>query len=251
TNSDAKLEIFYNHDEFIEDFTTPNDWYKNDKVLASFKNSDVDYYNKLIRNKYWEAHNTFNPDTLIKGDTIIFQSAHVVNDKVIHQNSETAELSEAIKTTLTTKSNHTLHYWQCKNIKNNEPFNVLDPQSMGLYKMLLNKQAQKAKKSKNYQEKQKEWKIFFAFKEFFVDVKYRFASTIHKLQGSTYDTVYIDLISLAQSFEYTKDKDLFYRLIYVSLTRAAKHIKILLPQNDSYIHYEKQRDMLSSMDFDF
>ena len=250
-NSDVQLEIFYNHDEFIEDFTTPHDWYKNDKVLTSFTNKDVDYYNKLIRSKYWQAHNIHNPDTLIQGDKIIFQSAHVVNEKVVHQNSEIVEISEATKRTLTMKSKHVLYYWECKNVKNNEPFNVLDSQSMGLYKILLNKQASKAKQTKNYQEKQQEWKKFFTFKEFFVDVKYTFSSTIHKLQGSTYDTVYIDLVSLAQSFENTKDKDLFYRLIYVALTRAAKHIKILLPQNDSYIHYEKQRDILSNMDFDF
>ena len=136
-------------------------------------------------------------------------------------------------------------------VNNISPFNVLDPQSESLYKMLLSKQATKAKQTKNNQERYNEWKKFFAFKEFFADVKYTFSSTIHKLQGSTYDTVYVDLVSLAQSFEYTKDKDLFYRLIYVALTRAAKHIKILLPQNDSYMHYEKQKDMLVNMDFDF
>jgi len=250
-NSDAKLEIFYNNEDFIEDFTTPEDWYKNDKILTSFKNNDVDYYNKLIRNKYWATQNIYDVDTLRKGDTIIFQSAHVVNEKVIHQNSEIIELSEAIQKTLSIKPNYTLNYWSCKNVRNNEPFNVLDPQSEDLYKMLLNKQASKAKKTKSYEKRKEEWKKFFTFKEFFVDVKYTYSSTIHKLQGSTYDTVYIDLTSLAQSFEYTKDKDLFYRLIYVALTRASKNIKILLPQNNNDMYYEKQKDIISNMNFNF
>ncbi len=37
------------------------------------------------------------------------------------------------------------------------------------------------------------WKKYFRLKDAYANVQYIFASTIHKLQGSTYDTVYIDL----------------------------------------------------------
>jgi ATP-dependent exoDNAse (exonuclease V) alpha subunit len=71
------------------------------------------------------------------------------------------------------------------------------------------------------------WENFFALKEFFADVKYTFASTIHKLQGSTYETVYIDLFALANN-KYI-EMDQLYRLVYVAMTRASKDIKILIP----------------------
>ncbi|MCI0501381.1 MAG: ATP-binding domain-containing protein, partial [Epsilonproteobacteria bacterium] len=60
------------------------------------------------------------------------------------------------------------------------------------------------------------WKLFFQIKELFVDVKYTYASTIHKLQGSTYETIYIDLTDI----ERMHDKDMMYRLLYVAITRA-------------------------------
>lgn len=88
-----------------------------------------------------------------------------------------------------------------------------------------------ARKEKDYKKRKKMWENFFALKEFFADVKYTFASTIHKLQGSTYDTVYIDLFSLSANTYI--DRDQLYRLVYVAMTRAAKDIKILIPAFDS------------------
>ena len=45
--------------------------------------------------------------------------------------------------------------------------------------------AKVARKEKNFKKRKDMWKNFFALKSFFADVKYTFASTIHKLQGST------------------------------------------------------------------
>lgn len=52
--------------------------------------------------------------------------------------------------------------------------------------------------------------------------------TIYKLQGSTYETVYIYLMNL--SYIDKLDKDTLFRLMYVVITRASKNIKILIPQ---------------------
>jgi len=45
--------------------------------------------------------------------------------------------------------------------------------------------AKAARKEKNFKKRKDMWKNFFALKSFFADMKYTFASTIHKLQGST------------------------------------------------------------------
>ena len=64
---------------------------------------------------------------------------------------------------------------------------------------------------------------YFKLRDAFADIQYVFASTIHKLQGSTYNTDYIDLASLINNSRIPVD--LKYRLAYVAITRARKQIK--------------------------
>jgi ATP-dependent exoDNAse (exonuclease V) alpha subunit len=87
--------------------------------------------------------------------------------------------------------------------------------------------AKQARIEKNYKTRKKMWEKFYSIKELFADVKYIYASTIHKLQGSTYESVYIDFYNL--NFLKKLPKEEFYRLFYVAITRASKDVKILIP----------------------
>ena len=123
-----------------------------------------------------------------------------------------------------------IEYWECKDAEGGEGqeiIKIVDPQSLSVFNDKLAKIAQMAKKEKDYKKRKKMWENFFALKEFFADVKYTFASTIHKLQGSTYETVYIDLFGLSNNRYINYDQ--LYRLVYVAITRASKDIKILIP----------------------
>ena len=51
---------------------------------------------------------------------------------------------------------------------------------------------------------------------YYPDLRYTYASTINKAQGSTYDTVYVDLSDLAKC----SNRDLQLRLLYVAVSRA-------------------------------
>ena len=51
---------------------------------------------------------------------------------------------------------------------------------------------------------------------YYPDLRYTYASTINKAQGSTYDTVYVDLNDLAKC----SNRDLQLRLLYVAVSRA-------------------------------
>ncbi|MBU1658896.1 ATP-binding domain-containing protein [bacterium] len=113
--------------------------------------------------------------------------------------------------------------------------------------MILNKLAKDAKIEKHYETRKKKWYSFFALKDMFVDVKYTYASTIHKVQGSTYETVYIDLTEI----ENMRDKDMMYRLLYVALTRASKDVKILLPNSTNMLLAKMQDAILNSLDEEF
>jgi exodeoxyribonuclease-5 len=77
---------------------------------------------------------------------------------------------------------------------------------------------------KHYQ-KQKNWNRYFFLKNNFPDLRPRDASTIHKSQGSTYDTVIIDLGNLSTCHNANQAA----RLLYVAVSRA-RHRIILFGQ---------------------
>jgi len=68
--------------------------------------------------------------------------------------------------------------------------------------------------------KEKKWPNYFAIKQEWLDLRPIFASTVHKSQGSTYDTVYIDLTDIGKC-NIASD---VARLLYVAITRASKKV---------------------------
>lgn len=237
------VQFFSNQKDFHNDFCTPENWSKKDKVIAGFTNNSVENHNKIIRNRYWENQNVTNPLPLLKSDKVIFQEANLIAEKIVHQNSDIVQLSSANKIHV---EKFNIDFWDCRDL-NNRPFKVIDPDSKNKFKNILNDIAKNAKNEKDYTERTKKWKFFYALKELFVDVKYTYSSTIHKLQGSTYETVYIDLSEI----ENMKDKDMMFRLLYVAITRASTNIKVLLPTNEDTTLIDIQNNILNSIDSQF
>jgi ATP-dependent exoDNAse (exonuclease V) alpha subunit len=226
-NMDVNISFFHNQDEFLEDFYKGNDWAEREQVIGSFKNDDVDAYNRMVRKKYWQEKGMEVTSTLLKGDKIVFQSAYSINGVQKYANNDEITLSYAQK-----KHSDILNieYWECKDTEESEDqeiIKIVDTKSLSVFNDKLAMIAKIARKEKNYKKRKEMWEHFFALKEFFADVKYTFASTIHKLQGSTYETVYIDLFALSHNQHI--DMDQLYRLVYVAMTRASKDIKILIP----------------------
>ena len=230
-NMDVNISFFHNQSDFLEDFYKEKNWSEKEQVIASFKNSDVDSYNRMARTRYWQEKGLENIPTLLEGDKIVFQSAYSIGGVLKYANNTDIVLSHAEK-----KHSDVLNieYWECKDKEEGESqeiIKIVDPQSLSVFNDKLTTIAKMARKEKDYKKRKKMWETFFALKEFFADVKYTFASTIHKLQGSTYDTVYIDLFALANNQQINQDQ--LYRLVYVAITRAAKEIKILIPALES------------------
>lgn len=233
------IAFFQSEKEFYDDFCTPDTWANEDKVIASFTNQSVNHHNNTIRRRYWHQQNITDIPFLRQGDKVIFQEANVINNIVVHNNSDIVKIQSA-KALFDEKLK--LHIWECEDISGS-PFNVIDPQSKGRLSALLDKVSSLARAEKDKQERKKRWKLFFMLKEMFVEVKYIYASTIHKLQGSTYKSVYIDL----RDIETLKDADLLYRLLYVAITRASLNVKILLPDNQKVMLKEYQAQTLSAL----
>lgn len=227
-NYEEELIFFNNHNEFLADFHKNEHWYNEDKIIATYKNSDVDSFNNLLRRKFWEENQVFNPPTYLKGDTIRFKEAYSVSDISLYHNGQVVQLASA---QLKYHDSLNIHYWECQDVgaKEQQIFRIVEPTSLKVLNDRL-KSIVKSAKSAPSPRKKELWQIFYAVRDMFADVQYVHASTIHKLQGSTHDVAYIDLFSLSDN-RYMSDEEK-YRLAYVAITRASQNIKIFMPMID-------------------
>ena len=68
--------------------------------------------------------------------------------------------------------------------------------------------------------KHKDWKNYYGLKDFFIDLRPHYASTVNKAQGSTYRDVFIDVEDIGRN---TKSSEIA-RLMYTAITRASGNI---------------------------
>ncbi|WP_244832383.1 ATP-dependent RecD-like DNA helicase [Caballeronia sp. TF1N1] len=71
-----------------------------------------------------------------------------------------------------------------------------------------------------YYKARKDWRIYYGLKNGFPDLRQRDAATTHKAQGSTYETVFIDLGDLSTC----RNPDQAARLLYVAFSRARRRV---------------------------
>lgn len=68
--------------------------------------------------------------------------------------------------------------------------------------------------------KKKDWATHYAIKETWLDLRPAYASTVHKSQGSSYDTVFIDLSDIGRCHIWSD----VARMLYVAISRAVKQV---------------------------
>ena len=71
-----------------------------------------------------------------------------------------------------------------------------------------------------YYQKQKNWRMYFQLKNNYPDLRQRDARTVYKIQGSTVDTVYIDVGNLSTCHNPAQ----VARMLYVAVSRARKRV---------------------------
>ena len=211
-----------NGNEFMKYYFDTDTWYDKDQIISSYTNSNVDAYNRSIRKKYWRDKGVEEVEYLREGDTVIFQDAHIVDEMVVHANNDIVVIKSAEK--LLDEYTY-CWYWSCVD-EDGEDFYVLDPISKTKYEKYLYTISESAKNASNGLEKSRLWKQYYQEKEKYQNIKYSYASTIHKLQGSTFEYCYIDMRELIKFSNY-QEMDFIYRLMYVAVTRASKGIVIL------------------------
>ena len=220
------IEFFESKRLFLEDFCKNENWHEEDKILATFTNNEVDSFNNILRRKFWKERGNDNPKYLLSNDRVRFKKPSFdrfsENPRVIFQTGEEVIINKA---ELLFDEELEIYYWECLPVGRSSlsSFKLVDPNSMTKFNEILNDYAYFAK-IRNYPFNIQWWDKYFKLRDSFSDVQYTFASTIHKLQGSTYETLYFDLASLLNNRQISRD--FLYRLVYVAITRCKKCVKI-------------------------
>lgn len=87
------------------------------------------------------------------------------------------------------------------------------------------------KNLKAYYQSIKKWPTYFMLKDTFPDFRPKDAATFHKLQGSTCDTIFIDVGDLSRT---CRRPDLASRLLYVGGSRARRRVVFYGTLADKY-----------------
>lgn len=182
----------------VNEFTHPE--YTGDKArVLAWKNDTVNRYNMFIRQ--------------IRGSSVLYEEGDVLmTSRPIYSTGRYMKLRYTTDATVRISNigPNTIQY--------DIPGRWVQLRSSDLY--FLPDDPIQAMKFMTSLKRKKEWKLFFKLQKEWLDLRPAFASTVHKSQGSTYDTVYINLSDIG-CCQIPSD---VARMLYVAITRAAKRV---------------------------
>lgn len=204
--------------QFCIDLVKGND----DKVrYLSWTNSDVDKVNKIIRTQIYST-----PQKVEEGETIVFAEPYQ-GLKDNYFNSYELKIKE-----LSVKSSLFRPIFKFSYQDDGQPQEITIEEELTYY--LINndvriihedsyfKFLEITKHLKFLTKKGLTWKAYYGFVESFARFGYRYAMTVHKAQGGTFDTVVINMKTLNLNRKISERNSLWY----TALTRAAKKVVI-------------------------
>lgn len=187
----------------------------NSRILA-YTNQRVMDYNDHVR----ELRELTTPYTI--GEVLINNSAVQMKDGMMSVEEE-VEIVALSDTLVDVEVDHDIHlsvrYADLKNKFGEIYSGIMLPEDKSHYNALV-----------KYFQKQKNWNRYFFLKNSFPDLRPRDAATVHKAQGSTYETAFVDLGNLSTCH----NPNLAARLLYVAFTRASTRIVLYGDLADKY-----------------
>lgn len=177
-----------------------------DKRILAYRNDRVIQYNEHIRAVRQLPENFVQGEFLVNNNAIrqASQMMRVEEEVEIESQSAETELAEInddaeLEFRRTTLKSRSGDYYS----------NVMVPVDRDHFLKLI-----------KFYQKQKNWNRYFFLKNNFPDLRQRDAATVHKAQGSTYDTVFIDLGDLSTCH----NPNVVARLLYVAFSRARQRV---------------------------
>ena len=191
--------------ETASDFAQPNQ----SKVIA-WRNVEVDKFNQLIRNAIFD--NPVMP--YLVGDRVLFAGpARDLDDEPVASTDDEGTIDRVDTEWHAVHGN--IKIWRLTiTLDTNKVVTarVLHADSLREYTAKLDDLSAKAKSNGRY------WKDFWAFKDAFHQLKYAYAITAHRAQGSTYDTAFV----YWQDILLNRNRQEAFRCLYVACTRPKR-----------------------------
>lgn len=192
--------------------------------VIAFRNKTVDYFNYHIRNFIHPDE----PEIIIEGDIICMNDNFYYKPNgeeilyVLH-NSDVYKIGKVYKKFIRHKTQLGVHKIEVYigQITGQRGKNVIIPTQKGSVDLsvALNELANLCKKRKD------KWENFWNFKKKFCNSTYGYSITAYKAQGSTYDSVYVDINDILLTKPLTPKRKL--QTIYTAITRARENVYFL------------------------
>jgi ATP-dependent exoDNAse (exonuclease V) alpha subunit len=255
--ADKKIMIFDDEKDFLNHFYNISD-NENSKIIGAYENATVNTFNNKIM-----KHLNPNKEYVEPGFSFILQNTNnTLQDNKwthTHNNGEKIYISEVVKITYGEKfiSNsealnysvkefeeevdkhlyllknmmnikiENLEYYYCKT-RGEKTIIILNEAAEQNLKSILNNLKETALLAPTTELRQKYFMLFFNLRKLFANVKYSYANTFHKLQGSSYEHVGIDIRTIERNKHKSDElNDTIFRLLYVGVTRASNTLFIL------------------------
>lgn len=185
--------------------------------LLAYRNKTVRTYNKEIRTaRYGEDAPRYE-----KGEWLVARETWYHDGAPVIKNSEELRVTKVSTTTFEADDMSEWKVWKLKVRSPHAAFSrtvlVLHEDEKERYKTELDRLRTLAK------ENGARWSAFYELRERFARVDYAYATTVHKSQGSTFDTVFVDHRDLQVCRGPEKQA-----LLYVAVTRPARRLALLV-----------------------
>lgn len=182
------------------------------KVIA-WRNVRVKEYNDLIRNALYGVESQTTP--WMPGERIVAGAPCERNDEPLMTTDEEAVVESVVACRHPMEPKYQAYELKCvtetgKNIR----LLVLHPASAAQYDADCNSLAHQAATNG------KLWKKFWELKELFHDIRYAYAITAHRSQGSTYETVFVDY----QDILLNRSRREAFQCLYVACSRPTTRL---------------------------
>ena len=185
--------------------------------MLAYRNETVRRYNREIRAERYGA----DADRFVEGEWLVGTETWFHDGVQRLTNSEEVRVKKATVDTFEADDQSEWTVWELK-VRTpgrglTRTVHVLHEDEFERYEERLERRREKA------QDDPSKWDRFFELREQFARVDYAYATTVHRAQGSTYDTVFVDHRDVRVCRGDERDA-----LLYVAVTRPSRRLALLV-----------------------
>ena len=185
------------------------------RILA-YRNRTVRDYNRYIRGQLFPDANA----RFVEDEWLVARETWYDGEMPIIINSEEVRVIDAVEDEAQDARGESWRVWRLTvdsvGFQEWREIEVLHETELGRFERELSKIKRDAIRGEG------DWREFYGLRERFADVDYAYASTIHKAQGSTYHTAFVDVRD-AHACRGSEKR----ALLYVAVTRPSERLALL------------------------